>query len=337
MPLRFTITGCGSIASRHAACLQKYGKLVGVCDTEREKAELLGNAYRAEVYGNHELMLSTAKPDVSVICSPNGLHAEHATISLKNGAHVLCEKPMVITSHQGNELIKIADQTNRKLFVVKQNRYNPPVMLVKALLSENKLGRIISFHINCVWNRPDSYYNSNWRGTLALDGGVLFTQFSHFIDILYWFLGDVREVSGWRTNFQHKKSVEFEDTGVANMVMQSGAIGSLHYSINSFNTNTEGSIMLVGEKGTVKIGGHYLNTLEHFSVEDTSLPELQKGNQANSYGYYTGSMSNHDKVYQELYRALQDSSYKFLEAAEANKSIALIEKIYAASPLLETI
>ncbi len=336
MSFRFTITGCGNIAERHAVCLQKYGKLVAVCDTDRSRAEALGTAWGAEIYEDHELMLLQVAPDISVICTPNGLHAQHAASSLKSGAHVLCEKPMVIRARDGRDLMKIAGQTGKKLFVVKQNRYNPPVALVKELLREGKLGRILSFQVNCLWNRPNSYYSNNWRGTLGLDGGTLFTQFSHFIDILYWFLGDIREVSGWRANFQHGKSIEFEDAGVAQLLMESGALGTLHYTINSFAANAEGSFTLNGENGTVKIGGQYLNTIEYFAVENTSLPVLSQGNQAHHYGYYTGSMSNHDKVYEELQRALLDTSYPFLEAAEANKSVEMIERIYAASPLLVT-
>src|SRR4030095_2280179 len=131
----------------------------------------------------------------------------------------LCEKPMAITTHDAQEMINTEKQTGKRLFVVKQNRYNPPVVFVKKLIDEKKLGRILSFQMNCFWNRPASYYQSSWKGTKNMDGGTLFTQFSHFIDLLYWLLGDVSKVTGQRKNFSHKGSIEFEDTGVAILEM----------------------------------------------------------------------------------------------------------------------
>src|SRR5690606_37811192 len=141
------------------------------------------------------------------------------------GCDVLCEKPMAIKVQDGLQIIKKAETTGKRFFVVKQNRYNPPVVLVKDLLSRNRLGTIQAFQLNCFRNRPDQYYQGSWMGTQDLDGGILFTQLSHFIDLLYWFLGDMDRVSGWRNNYGHQSSVQFEDTGVATIVMQSGAMG----------------------------------------------------------------------------------------------------------------
>ncbi len=156
-------------------------------------------------------------------------------------------------------MIEASCNAGKRLFVVKQNRYNPPVIAVKKLIEEGALGKIYSFQLNCFWNRTDKYYHQSWRGTQVYDGGILFTQFSHFIDLLYWFLGEVDQVSGMRANFHHSESMEFEDTGIANLIMKNGAIGTLNYTVNANQSNMEGSFTLFGEKGTVKIGGQYLN------------------------------------------------------------------------------
>jgi UDP-N-acetyl-2-amino-2-deoxyglucuronate dehydrogenase len=334
MSYRFAIIGCGNIAVRHAEHIQSCAKLVAVCDIIPDRAEVLGNRYQANVYSDHHELLKKENPDVVVICTPNGLHAEQASDSLLHGAHVLCEKPMVINVNDGKKLVATALHAGKKLFVVKQNRFNPPVLAVKQLLHERKLGKITGFHINCAWNRPKAYYDNSWRGSLQLDGGILFTQFSHFIDILYWFLGDIRQVAGWRANLNHTGVIEFEDTGAASIVMQSGAIGSINYTINAYGSNMEGSFTLFGEKGTVKIGGRYLNTLDYFSVENETAPVIPPRS-SNNYGFYKGSMSNHGKVYEELIKALDDPFYKFLEAHEALKSVEMIEQIYSASPFVK--
>jgi len=241
---------------------------------------------------------------------------------------------MAINSAEARQMIEAEKRTGKKLFVVKQNRYNPPVVLVKRLIDEKKLGQIFNFQLNCFWNRPVSYYQSSWKGTLKMDGGILFTQFSHFIDLLYWLLGDVSVSNGVRKNFMHKNCIEFEDTGVASLQMKNGAMGAINYTINSSSKNMEGSLTLFGEKGTVKIGGQYLNELEYFSVEGESRPSLHESKPANQYGFYEGSMSNHDKVYNHLIKALSDPSHIFINSEQTLKTIEIIEKIYNSSPLL---
>ncbi|MBO9571242.1 MAG: Gfo/Idh/MocA family oxidoreductase, partial [Chitinophagaceae bacterium] len=278
MPYRFAIIGCGSIASRHAQHISSHGKLVGVTDIDISKATALAAAYEAKVYKDATGLFKNERPDVTVICSPNGLHANHAAQALLSGSHVLCEKPLVISSDDGKQLIGTASATGKKLFVVKQNRFNPPVILVKQLIDDGKLGKITGFNINCSWNRPDAYYKNTWRGTVDMDGGTLYTQFSHFIDILYWFIGDIKEATGWRANFMHQDTIQFEDTGVVSLVMNSGAIGTINYTINAVGGNMEGSFTVFGEKGTIKIGGQYLNTIDYFSVENENMPDITSGN-----------------------------------------------------------
>ena len=331
---KFAIIGCGKIAERHAEEIKKHGQLVAACDIVTEKADALSKKRFAKAYYNIDTLLTQEKEiNIVSICTPNGLHAEHSIKSLREGKHVLCEKPMAITVDEAQEMIKAEKQTGKRLFIVKQNRYNPPVVFVKKLLEEMKLGQIVNFQMNCFWNRPLAYYQNSWKGTKDMDGGILFTQFSHFIDLLYWLLGDVSTVRGQRKNFIHRSSIEFEDTGVAILEMQNGAIGTINYTINSDRKNMEGSLTLFGEKGTVKIGGQYLNELEYFSVQGESQPDLPAGKVANQYGFYEGSMSNHDKVYEHMIKAIDNPFHDFISSEETLKTIEIIAKIYNASPL----
>lgn len=334
MSYRFAIIGCGHIAQRHASCIASIGQLVAVCDIDDAKAQALASKYKAASYTEVTEMLAAVKPDIVAICSPNGWHPPHAIECLRSGSHVLCEKPLSINSSTGREMILAAQECQRKLLVVKQNRFNPPVLVVKQLLDEKALGAIRSFEINCFWNRPAAYYNGGWKGSLELDGGTLFTQFSHFIDLLYWFLGDMAGCTGKRANYQHKRMIEFEDTGAALLEMTNGAIGTLNYTINSSGKNMEGSISLFGEKGTLKIGGQYLNELDYFQVEGKEVPVLAASRPANDYGFYQGSMSNHEKVYEQLLEAINNRQHSLVEATEALKTVEMVERIYQSSPFL---
>jgi len=332
---KFAIIGCGQIAGRHAEQIKKIGRLVAVCDIVPERVDSFAKLHHAVAYEIIDDLLKQEKEiDIVTVCTPNGLHAIHSIKALKAGKHVLCEKPMAISSAEAKKMIAEERQSGRKLFIVKQNRYNPPVAFVKDLIEKGRLGRIFSFQINCFWNRPASYYNSPWRGTIELDGGTLYTQFSHFIDLLQWLLGDLAKADGIRKNYLHKNCIQFEDTGVACLEMSNGAIGTLHYTINSSKKNMEGSFTLFGDKGTIKIGGEYLNELEYFAVEDVEPPSLDDGRPPNQYGLYQGSMSNHDKVYQQLVMALSDPGHLFINSEETLKTTEIIEKIYNSSPLL---
>ncbi|HRE49797.1 MAG TPA: Gfo/Idh/MocA family oxidoreductase [Flavitalea sp.] len=334
MSYRFALIGCGRIAARHAEHIRSQGRLVAVCDVLPERAALFGRQFGAVAYTSFQDLLKKEEIDIVTVCTPNGCHAGQAIQSLRSGRHVLCEKPMSISVRDGLQMIDAASGSGKKLFVVKQNRYNPPVQEARKLLLAGKLGKILSFQINCFWNRTEAYYKDSWRGTKNMDGGILFTQFSHFTDLLYWFLGDIKEVSGFRANYLHRDCIEFEDTGTANIVMHNGAIGNIHYTINSHKQNMEGSFTFFGERGTLKIGGQYLNEIDYFSVENEERPVLESGKPANQYGHYQGSMSNHHIVYQELIKSLDDPDHQFMEAAEALKSIEIIEKIYSASPFV---
>ena len=335
MSLSFAIIGCGNIGKRHAEQIQAVGKLSAVCDIIKAKAEELGKKYDAEVFISIEELFAKKKDiDVVVICTPNGLHAQHSIRSLQEGYHVLCEKPMAIRSGDCVAMIDASEKAGKHLFVVKQNRFNPPVAAVKKLLDEKKLGTIYSIQLNCFWNRDASYYENSWKGTMILDGGTLFTQFSHFIDLLYWMFGDVKQVKGFKKNFAHKGIIEFEDTGVVILEFETGMVGTINFTVNSFQKNMEGSLTIFGEKGTVKIGGQYLNELEYQQIQDHTITGLPGGNKANEYGSYQGSMSNHDKVYQNLVDVIQKNAKMAANSNDGLKTVEIIEKIYSAAEAL---
>lgn len=332
MPVRIAIVGCGRIGQRHAKHAVTYGNLVAVCDIELEKAQVLAKEYGGiTAYQNLQDMLTNVKADVISICTPNGLHAQHAIMSLNSGFHVLCEKPLSISVSDCGEMIKIAEKNNRRLFVVKQNRFNPPVAAVKKAIDDGVLGKIYSIQLSCFWNRNIDYYNGSWKGTKDLDGGTLYTQFSHFIDLLYWMIGDVKKVYALTANFAHQDIIEFEDTGVVAIEFYSGAIGTINYTVNSYGKNMEGSLTIFAENGTVKIGGQYLNELEYQNIAGFNFENLPEGNTANNYGNYQGSMSNHDLVYENIVDVLRNNGEISTSAFEGLKTVEFIDKIYSSA------
>jgi UDP-N-acetyl-2-amino-2-deoxyglucuronate dehydrogenase len=330
--IKFAIVGCGRIAQRHAEHISKRGQLVAVCDVVEDKAQQLANTYGAKAYTSYADMLANETSiDVIAVCSPNGLHAQHSIEGLKAGFHVLCEKPMGLSVKECGEMIQAAERANKRLFAIKQNRYNPPVAAVKEIIDAGKLGKVLSVQLSCFWNRNTDYYANSWKGTKDLDGGTLYTQFSHFIDLLYWLIGDVEDVAAYMGNFAHEGIIEFEDTGVVILKFTNGAIGTVNYTVNSFDKNMEGSLTIFGEKGTVKIGGQYLNELEYQQIQDFRIENLPEGNKANNYGNYTGSMSNHDKVYDNLIDVLTHNAPITTSSYEGMKTVEIIEKIYRAA------
>lgn len=326
--IKFAVVGCGNIGKRHIEHIRNIGELVAVCDNEEEKT----NLWSANAYTDIKDLLRQEKDiDVVSICTPNFLHATHTIHALRAGFHVLCEKPMAISVYDCGEMIKEAEKANRRLFIVKQNRFNPPVEVVKRLIDEGKLGKIYSVQLSCFWNRNDNYYTSSaWKGKKDLDGGTLYTQFSHFIDLLYWLIGDVKRVHAFGKNYVHQGLVEFEDAGVVAMEFYNGAIGTVNYTVNAYQKNMEGSLTIFAEKGTIKIGGQYLNELEYQLIEDYEIKDLPKGNPANNYGMYQGSMSNHDKVYENVVEVLTKQGVIATNGFEGLKTVEIIDKIYQA-------
>lgn len=337
--LQFAIVGCGRIAQRHAKHIDNFGELTAVCDIVGRKAEELGGEYGARVFTDYKEMLQEAsQADVVAVCTPNGLHAEHTIEALQHGYHVLCEKPMSLSVTDCGQMITQAEKANKRLLIVKQNRFNPPIAAVKEAMAEGRLGKILNVQVNCFWNRHAEYYqSSDWRGSADVDGGTLFTQFSHFIDIMYWMVGDIVEARAISDNLAHQGTTEFEDTGVVALRFRNGAIGGIHHTTNAHGGNMEGSITIFGEKGTVKIGGQYLNELEYQDIEDFKITGIPTSAGANDYGAYQGSMSNHDKVYENLVEVIQGDGKAATVGYEGLKTVEIIEKIYDESRSLKAV
>lgn len=330
--IKFGIIGCGRIAQRHAEHIQKNGLLIAVCDVVTSKADALAQKFNAKAYYSIEELLSQeSEIDIVSICSPNGLHAQHSIECLRKGYHVLCEKPMAISVFDCGEMIKEAEKANKRLFVIKQNRFNPPIEAVKKTIDSGKLGKVFSIQLSCFWNRNEDYYLNSWKGTKLLDGGTLYTQFSHFIDLLYWMIGDIKKVHAFTNNYTHQGIIEFDDTGVAIIEFCNGVIGTINYTVNSYQKNMEGSLTIFGEKGTVKIGGQYLNELEYQNIEGYKIENLSEGNKPNNYGTYLGSMSNHDKIYENVVDVLLNNASISTNGFEGLKTVEIIEKIYSAA------
>ena len=333
--INFLLAGCGRIGQRHAQIMSSLGYLQAVCDIDPEKARSLGNQYHCAYFTSFDTMLASSTANSLIaICTPNYLHAPQSIAALQHQLHVLCEKPMALTAKDCAAMIQAAEANNKKLFVVKQNRYNPAVAAVKEILEANRLGEIYSIQLSCFWNRNNQYYENTWKGKKALDGGTLYTQFSHFIDLLYWMFGDVKSLQAVIKNSAHQGIIEFEDNGAVTLEFNNGIIGTINYTVNAYKKNMEGSLTIFGEKGTVKIGGQYLNKLEYQAIENYTIATLPSGNAPNQYGDYEGSMSNHEQVYEHVIKTLnQGDAALATNSFEALKTVEIIERIYQAADL----
>ncbi|MBK7762551.1 MAG: Gfo/Idh/MocA family oxidoreductase [Bacteroidetes bacterium] len=328
--IRFAIIGYGNIGKRHAQHIiaNDEAVLVAICELPSyAKPDDLSTTIAW--YTDIEMMLKQEEIDVVNVCTPNYLHHAHCIQALQHKTHVVCEKPMAVSTIECDAMITSAKANERTIFVVKQNRYNEPVQQVKKLLERNALGSIFMVNVNCFWNRNAFYYNeSEWRGKRKQDGGCLFTQFSHFVDILYYLFGDIKDCHGVIKNFNHP-DIEIEDTGSFFMQTLSGAIVNFNFSTCSFEKNMEGAFTILGEKGTIKIGGQYLNTIEYQHIENEVLPDIKMSGKPNEYGKYQGSMSNHDKMIDNVIQTLHGKAQVMTNAFEGRTVVSMIERMYA--------
>lgn len=326
--VRFGIVGYGNIGKRHAHHLieNEQAELVAIASLQAKPDDVNCNYYQSL-----QDMLAAETLDVLNVCTPNYLHAEHVVEGLQQNINIVCEKPMALSTAECAQMMAASEAADKKLFVVKQNRHNPPVAAVKKLLEQNALGNIFLVNVNCFWNRNEKYYaQSDWRGTKDKDGGCLFTQFSHFIDILYYLFGDVKVLSGKTKNFSHPY-INTEDSGVFLLETSSGALVNFNYSTASYERNMEGAISILAELGTVKIGGQYLNTIEYQKIKGHTIPEINISAKANDYGLYQGSMSNHDLMIQNVIDHLNGTAAMMTNAQEGKDVVSIIERMYAAS------
>ncbi len=329
--IRFAIVGLGHIGKRHASVIfeNDYTELVAVCDVLSPKELNWVNNDVPFFCSLSDMLESGIGVDVVNICTPNGLHASQAMKALEAGNHVVVEKPMALNKVDVENIIFKALQVSRFVFTVMQNRYSPPVKWLKQIVEDGILGEIFMVQMNCFWNRDDRYYKpGSWHGTQTLDGGVLFTQFSHFIDIMYWLFGDVCNFKACFKNIVHKHSTAFEDVGSVIFDFKNGGMGSLNYSTAVWDENLESSITIVAEKGSVKISGQYMDRVESCHIMDYKLPELGLTNPPNDYIGYKGSAANHAGVINNVANVLNGEADYVNDALEAMKVIDIIERIY---------
>jgi predicted dehydrogenase len=332
VPPRFAILGLGNIGQRHAHILHHMpeAELVAIIEpdnpTQKTTAELEGYPVFDAL---QDFLDQGPEADVVNVCTPNGWHYTHASLALSAGMHVLVEKPLTLTAEASYQLTAQARAKGLNLFGVLQNRYSPPAQWLKTVIEENRLGQLFMVSVNCYWNRGVQYYEQrSWRGTAALDGGPLYTQFSHFVDLLPWVFGELEMQDGQFYNFSHQDTTAFEDSGVLSMRLPSGAPVMLTYSTAAYEGNLESSITVLGAQGALKIGGQYMDQIVHCRIADYEAPAMPPTNPPNQYGPFQGSAANHHQVITNVVKALKNEPCEVAEGTEAAESISLIEQAY---------
>jgi len=334
MKINIAVCGCGHIGQRHIEMIHRHDglNLSAIIDT-KTKAEI-ANKYNCIYYDDLYNFIKSEKKlkqytDVIAIATPNGLHYEQVLMCLRNGYHVIIEKPICFKKQQAEHIIQESIKHQRKIFCVMQNRYSPPSVWFKQLIESRALGEIYLVQLNCMWNRDRRYYhNETWHGDKLLDGGTLYTQFSHFIDLMYWYFGDIENIKGSMRNFNHKKMTDFEDTGSFIFDFVGGGMGVFTFTTSVYETNLQSDITVIAENGTVKIGGQYMNEVEYCNIKNYNMPELQSTNEANDYGPYKGSAANHCYVYDNVYDVLTNNKLITCNMFEGMKVVEIIEKLY---------
>ena len=325
--VRLALVGCGRISRNHFEAIAKVPEieLVSVADVALSRAEREGEAHGVPAFDSLETMLDAVPSDMVTICTPSGLHPHHGVIAAERGRHVLTEKPMAISLAGADELVKACDAAGVHLFVVKQNRLNPAIQLLKRAVDKERFGRIYMANTTVRWTRPQDYYDQeSWRGTWEFDGGAMMNQASHYVDLMQWLVGPVESViAKTATQARH---IEAEDSGAAVLKFRSGALGVIEVSVLTYPRNLEGSITILGEKGSVKVGGTAVNRVEHWQFEsyddDDKLVDAASTNPPSVYGY------GHEGYYRNLLPVLRGTARADTDGRAGRKSLELILGIY---------
>lgn len=333
MKINFGVVGCGYIGKRHADMItaNENCRLQALCDIKPKESLGIG-AYPAVFHTDYRRMLAEEKGlDVINVCVPNGLHADFAIQAMEHGAHVVIEKPMALRLADADRIVQTSQKTGKKVFCVMQNRYSPPSVWIKELVESGRLGRIEMIQLNCYWNRDERYYvPGSWHGSADMDGGTLFTQFSHFVDILAWLFGDITNIRARFNDFRHQHLTAFEDSGMVQFDLVQGGMGCFNFSTAVYDANLESSLTIVAENGSVKIGGQYMDRVEYCHVKDYQMPVLPPTNPGNDYGAYKGSAQNHHFVIQNVADVLQGKAQRPTSTMEEGRLVVdMIERIYA--------
>jgi predicted dehydrogenase len=371
MSIKFVIVGFGHIGRRHATIANEYpgAEVVAVVDINNAAKEHELFPKGAQFFNTLDAFLvSKLNADVVNIATPNGFHCPYALKVLEAGYHVVIEKPMGLTKSECEAVIFKSLQMGKQVFVVKQNRYSPPSKWMKEVVDSGILGDVFTVQVNCYWNRDERYYKKresrvkrrsdfvgevnylakdsrfslfsseelkNWKGSIALDGGSLFTQFSHFVDIMYWVFGDIKNIKATFADFNHSETTEFEDSGLVNFEFLNGGLGCINFSTSVWDNNLESSITVIGSKGSFKVGGQYMNEVEYCHIKDYIMPELPPTNAPNDYGPFKGSAANHHYVIENVVNTLKGKDTITANALEGLKVVDIIERIYKSRDLIK--
>ncbi|MDY6786693.1 MAG: Gfo/Idh/MocA family oxidoreductase [candidate division WOR-3 bacterium] len=326
--IKIALVGCGRISERHFEVIEELSEdleLIAVCDIDEGKALHAGKHNNAAVYTDYSKMLDETFPDIISICTPSGLHARQGISASKKGIDVIVEKPMAISLKDADDLIESCDSNNVKLYVIKQNRLNSSVQMLKKAVDKNRFGQLYFVNTTVFWQRPQSYYDlADWRGTWEFDGGSFMNQASHYIDLISWLSGPVDYVMSITGTLA--RDIEAEDTGAAVLKFRNGAIGVIQVTMLTYPKNLEGSITMIGEKGTAKIGGTAVNKIEEWEFEeyddDDKLIQQANYNPPNVYGY------GHLGYYRQVIKDLKQQSNTSIDGRAGRKSLELILAIY---------
>jgi UDP-N-acetyl-2-amino-2-deoxyglucuronate dehydrogenase len=324
---RIVLVGCGRIAKNHVDAIAKIDglELVAACDEDAGRARALADPLGIPSFSSYEEMLEKVPSDIVAICTPSGLHPTQGVLAAKSGRHVVTEKPMAISLKGADELVAACDAAKVFLFVVKQNRLNTPVQLLKRAVDRGRFGRLYLANCTVRWTRPQDYYDqASWRGTWEFDGGAFMNQASHYVDLIQWIVGPVENVMAKTATLARK--IETEDTGVAILRFRNGALGVIEVTMLTYPKNMEGSLTVLGEKGTVKIGGTAVNKVEHWEFQDSDPDDELARNidtaPPNVYGF------GHEGYYRNVLAVLRGEAKPDIDGREGRKSLELILGIY---------
>ena len=324
---RIALVGCGRISRSHFDAIGRVDglSLVGVCDVVVERARAAGEEFEVPWFRTAEELLAAVECDVVAVCTPSGLHPAHGTIAAKAGKHVIVEKPMAISLAAADELVRACDTAGVHLFVVKQNRLNPAIQLLRRAIDKERFGRIFMANTTVRWSRPQEYYDqAPWRGTWEFDGGAFMNQASHYVDLIQWLVGPVESVMAKTATLARR--IETEDSGIAILRFRSGALGAIEVTMLTYPRNLEGSITILGERGTVKIGGTAVNRVDHWQFaeydDDDKLIEAAATNPPNVYGF------GHEGYYRNVLSVLRGEAAPDTDGRAGRKSLELILGIY---------
>lgn len=333
--INFALVGCGRISKRHAGLLGKNlingAKLVSVCDIDISKAKRIANLYKVKAYDNMDIMMKSENVDIVVVLTPSGLHARHVMSLSKYKKNIIVEKPMALNVKDANLMIDSCNKNGCKLFVILQNRFNIPVIKLREAKEKGRFGKIILGTVRVRWSRSQDYYNQDpWRGTKSMDGGVLSNQAIHHIDLLEWMIGDVESV--FAKTSTSLLNIEAEDTAVATIKFKNGALGIIEATVATRPKDLEGSISLLGEKGSVVISGFAVNKLQSWNfiekeTEDIDVKKIYSNNPPDIYGF------GHKTYYENVVKSILNNDSNIVNGLEGKKSLKLIEAIYKSAEL----